>query len=660
MRYSDTSDHAPNPPVAQRSSRYMAGLDGLRALSVLAVIAYHLNLPFMPGGLLGVNVFFVLSGYLITDILFSQWRERRTIDLRDFWLRRARRILPALFLMLAGVLLWMAVFDRAQISPIGGDILASVFFVGNWWLIFHHVSYFASFGPPSPLGNLWSLGVEEQFYLLWPLALVTAARLLRRRGRLLFWILIAAAVSALLMAVLYSPGDDPTRVYDGTDTRAFSLLIGAALAVVWPSRKLPLWRGSSRRHLTDLIGVAALAAVVVMMVGTNEYETFLYRGGMVLMSLACAVLIAVVAHPQSALGRILGNRPLAWLGKRSYGLYLWHYPVIALTTPAVDTGSPVLRDIAQVGVSIILADLSYRFIETPIRQKRLPFGKAQRSLRKQARTGHAANSAGVRWSRLFTPMCVGCVGILAVMAGLAVPAAPVAGSVIPVSAVVTVPVRTPSSPASTCFLAVATKRDHFPRSGESPGRHHSLVIGSGRDVTTIGDSIMLDAKPWLMQMLPGIYVDGKVSRQMDRLQAVIDRLRKAHELRSRVVIELGTNGPFAESQLVAALRSLGRVQRIVLVNTRVPRPWERTVNERLAQAAKEVPHVVLVNWFQASADKPAYFYPDGVHLNPQGARYYARLIAEAVIRNARGGRRTRVHHSRDDVWGATTVSRLSD
>ncbi|MCY0870010.1 MAG: acyltransferase family protein, partial [Firmicutes bacterium] len=559
----------------------------------------------MPGGLLGVDVFFVLSGYLITDILFSQWRERRSIDLRDFWLRRARRILPALLLMLTGVLAWMAVFDRSQIPPISGDIVASLLFVGNWWLILHHVSYFASFGPPSPLGNLWSLGVEEQFYLLWPLALVAAARLLRRRGRLLSFILIIAAASALWMAVLYVPGANPTRVYDGTDTRAFSLLIGAALAIVWPSGELPRWRSVTVRKTVDLVGVAALIAVIAMMVSTNEYQTFVYLGGMVCLSLVCAVLIAVVAHPQSMLGSLLGNRLLTWLGKRSYGLYLWHYPVIALTTPTVTTGSPALRDIAQVGASIILADLSYRFVETPIRQRRVPFGKAQRQISRQKRAQDSAKiERGLRWRHWLTPMCLACVGILSIVAGTDVPVQAKAGSVIPVTAVIAPPAHASPATLGMCYSIIAARRGRFPGTVAHARTRHSLVIGSGRDVTAIGDSIMLDAKPWLQQMLPGIYVDGKVSRQMDRLQAVIDRLRRAHELRGRVVIELGTNGPFVESQLISALRSLGTTQRIVLVNTRVPRPWEAIVNERLAQAAKAVPDAVLVNWYQASAGKP--------------------------------------------------------
>lgn len=358
--------------------RYMPGLDGLRAFAVLAVILYHLNTDWAPGGLLGVGIFFVLSGYLITDILVGQWERNRRLDLVDFWKRRARRLLPAMYVMILVVGLWCLIGDHARLASLHGDIPAALLYVSNWWFIFHKVSYFESFGPASPLGHLWSLAVEEQFYLLWPFILMLGMKFLPKRGNLSGWIMSLAFISALLMAVLYVPGTDPSRVYYGTDTRIFALLIGAALAVVWPSIKLKANVSAPAQGLLDAVGLAALIVLLWSIWHTNEYEPFLYRGGLVLISIITAVLIAVLAHPASRLAVLVGCKPLRWLGQRSYGLYLWHFPVITLSTPQIDTGEPsILKAIIQVAVSIALAELSYRYVEEPIRRKgfRYSFGR---------------------------------------------------------------------------------------------------------------------------------------------------------------------------------------------------------------------------------------------------------------------------------------------
>ncbi len=350
------------------SRRYMPGLDGLRALAVLAVIAYHLNLPWAPGGLLGVCIFLVLSGYLITDILLAQWNLSASMNLKDFWLGRARRLLPALLTMLSGVMLWIYLYDPNRLSSLWNEVLAAVFYSSNWWLIFHKVSYFASFGPPSPLGHLWSLAVEEQFYLLWPLLLGLGLRYIPRRGRLMGLITALVIASATAMAVIYQPGLDPNRVYYGTDTRAFALLIGAVLALLWPSRKLAADLSPRQRMTLDAAGGSALLAVLAMIWLSNQYQSFLYCGGLLFFSIISAVLVAVLAHPASRLGRLFGISPLRRLGVWSYGIYLWHYPVIVLTSPGVDTGGlDISLAIAQTVLSISLAAISWYLIEEPIR-----------------------------------------------------------------------------------------------------------------------------------------------------------------------------------------------------------------------------------------------------------------------------------------------------
>ena len=358
------------PAPVRNDQRYLPGLDGLRALAVAAVVAYHVDLGWAQGGLLGVGVFFTLSGYLITDLLLGQQESTGRLQLASFWLRRARRLLPALIVMLAVVVAWVTLLDRPLLPAVRGAVAASALYVTNWWLIAQHSSYFAQFGPPSPLGHLWSLAVEEQFYLIWPWLLWIGLRWRRSRAvvetRLAAVSLLLAAASAVAMGLLYQPGYDPTRVYDGTDTRAFGLLIGAALAFVWPSRHLRAEVADRARWILDGAGFAGLAVFAVLVWRTGEYSPFLYRGGMVLLSFAAALMIAAAASPASRFGRILGWRPLRWLGVRSYGIYLWHFPIIVLTAPPGGGDTPV-RAILQVTAIIGCAALSWRYIEEPIR-----------------------------------------------------------------------------------------------------------------------------------------------------------------------------------------------------------------------------------------------------------------------------------------------------
>jgi peptidoglycan/LPS O-acetylase OafA/YrhL len=357
----------------------MPGLDGLRAIAVLAVIAYHLQVGFAPGGLLGVGVFFTLSGYLITDILLEGWVTRK-LSLKNFWLARARRLLPALFTMLAVVLLWVWIGNPDLLGTLRGETISSIFFTENWWAIAQGMSYFDRFGAPSPFSHLWSLAVEEQFYIIWPWLLLfllkispakdhgKRARRERIRPNLALITIGLALLSAIEMAILYEPGFDTTRVYEGTDTRAFALLFGAALAMVWPSRRLDRNLPFKARRNMDFLGVGALLVIFALIWQTSEFSPFLYRGGMVLLALATTVLVAVLAHPATRLGPIIGCRPLRWIGVRSYAIYLWQLPIIILTTPVGSHGFHPLRAPVQVAATFLLAALSWKFIEDPIRK----------------------------------------------------------------------------------------------------------------------------------------------------------------------------------------------------------------------------------------------------------------------------------------------------
>ncbi|MFG0216949.1 acyltransferase family protein [Brevibacillus porteri] len=349
--------------------RYMPGLDGLRAISVLAVIGYHLDLEWAQGGLLGVEIFFVLSGYLITDQIILEYRTKNKLSILHFWMRRIRRLLPAMVCMLLLVALWLMTTDFSRLQALEGDFLSSLFYMNNWYLIFQEASYFESFGPASPIGHLWSLSIEEQFYLVWPVVLLIGLKLVPSRGKLLLSILLLASISAIAMAVMYEPGTDPSRVYYGTDTRVFAILIGAALAVVWPSWKLSDRISPSARVVLDITGGFGILLLLILIGRSNEYDDWLYQFGFLYLSVVTAAVIAVLVHPASRLGKIMACQPLTWIGKRSYSLYLWHYPVIVLSSPTVNTeGAGFTQILLQVTLSVILSAYSYKYVEEPIRR----------------------------------------------------------------------------------------------------------------------------------------------------------------------------------------------------------------------------------------------------------------------------------------------------
>ena len=368
----------PAPPDRLPPQRYLPGLDGMRALAVIAVVIFHSSLGILPGGFLGVEVFFVISGYIITRALLAERRTRGRIDLRGFWMRRARRLLPALFLLLLAAAGYSVLFEGTQVADLRHDIVAALVYVTNWDLIATGETYFDSFERPSLLRHLWSLAVEEQFYLIWPLV-IGGGLAVMGRGSLLTLIVAGIAASAIAMALLYEPGGDVTRIYYGTDTRASGLLIGAALAFLWNANPQAASAGIVRRSAIGLLGLAGLAGVAAFLVFVDGGTPFLYQGGFALVGLATAALIVAATSERSILASALGTPLLRWFGVRSYGIYLWHWPVMMLTRPGVDVpfdGLPLFA--MQVAITLWLSEASYRWVEVPVRTGAL--GRLRRRL----------------------------------------------------------------------------------------------------------------------------------------------------------------------------------------------------------------------------------------------------------------------------------------
>ncbi|HDR7800149.1 TPA: acetyltransferase [Bacillus tropicus] len=597
----------------KKNSRYMVGLDSLRGLAILGVILYHINFNWMPGGFLGVTVFFVLSGYLITDILAMEWKRNKRIDLKKFWLSRARRLLPGMLVMLVITLAWITIFHSSLLEKMRGDSLAALFYVSNWWYIYHKLSYFDNFNQISPLNHFWSLAVEEQFYVVWPFIISLGLYYIKKQSRMILLICLGAFAAALAMAILYEPGVDPSRIYYGTDTRAFSLLIGAVLALVWPSNRLANKIIPKARFILDVVGGIALIIILVMFWKTNQYDPFLYKGGMVLLSIATALLVANLAHPASRIAQFLRFRPLRWVGIRSYGIYLWHYPILTLTTPKVNAGDfSIIRAILQFLLIILIAQISWKFIEKPIRQgalRNIQF----KNLRLQNVT--LGVKLALVCSLFFTSIAV---------LGLS-NASKAKGNYQQdkVEAVQTQPAPHP--------VAVWEKPNQ-----ETPlNQGESKEVNSAHPknpltVTAIGDSVMIDITPYLKNTFPDIRIDAQIGRQLSKAIPVVEQLKNEGNLGNYVIIGLGTNGAFTTEQLVSLIKLIGNEHKIIFINTRVPRPWESIVNERLKVTVTKYPNVTLVDWYAASAGKKDYFAPDGVHLTNVGAEAYAVLVAKAV------------------------------
>jgi peptidoglycan/LPS O-acetylase OafA/YrhL len=647
----------------RRALGYLPALDGLRALAVAAVLAYHLGYGAMPGGYIGVEVFFVLSGWLVCALLHAEHEHHGRIDLRQFWVRRFRRLIPAVGLAIGATLVVTTLTRYDRFLALRGDALAALAYILNWRYIFENQSYFEAAAGPSPLQHLWSLSIEEQFYLVLPLllGLVLATRFTARRAPLL--VLGLAGLSTAWRFALEAPGVDPSRIYYGTDTRAAGLLAGATLALVWVPGKLRPVAGRWAPFVLDVVGLAALAVVGRYAVEVGEHDPDAFGLALTTIQLATVVLIAVVVHPvQGLVAKALSLTPLRWVGQRSYGIYLWHWPiVVAVAAAPGEQPEAPWRSAAIVVATLLLAGISFRWVEQPIRQRGFLVSLADlwrwlggEMLRRPATAG------------LVTGVVLVLLGVVGVTGRHLVTApadveltAEMAGGPLDTTPLDTTPVDpTPVDPTATtapttAAAGAATTAPGAPTTvvagaqlvpGQSASGPVPVPPGPGTPATTlppvpvlppitgIGDSVMLGAAPALAARLgPSMQVEAKVGRQMVDTPGLVADLAEHGRLGEVVVLHLGANGPFPDETIDDIVDVAGDRQ-VLLLNVKVPRRWEGEVNDRIVAAAQRHRRVTVVDWRKVADAEPGLLSRDGYHLTPIGQQRYSEVVAAAVTK----------------------------
>ncbi len=629
---------------------HMPGLDGVRAIAVVAVLLFHADSTWLPGGFLGVDVFFTLSGFLITSLLLAELDQRGGIRFGRFYLRRGRRLLPALFAVLVVTALLAATIAQDAAARVREDAIAAFLYVTNWWYVVDQTSYFEATGRPPMLQHLWSLAVEEQFYFIWPLLMYGLWRLGGARG-VRIGAVVGALASTLAMAWIsvragIPEGADAGRVYFGTDTHAMTLLVGAALATVWSPGAINARLTRRGIVVVTAVAFASLTALVAIFLLVGPTSTLLFRGGFLVVGLVTAGVVMGAAVSSSVFAKALAVQPLRWLGERSYGIYLWHWPIFLVLRPGIDVDSdgwPV--QVARFALTFAVAELSYRWVEMPVR--RGVIGDAWRRWRaaggfalvgRTALTTITATAVvvalGFGLASAHEPTLEDALGGVTAVGDEDLDAIDPIATPDPTGSLSPSATATPSAGASPSGAATTKPSPAASRPGSAPPVVAAGVDAYGLPTTALGDSVMLGARDALTAVFTEgpIVVDAKVSRQAGELiDRVVERKAKG-KLGDVVIIHTGTNGNVNTLQLVELLTYLKDRTRVVLVTCRAPRDWTPGANRAIQAAVQRFPggNVRIADWVSASAGHRDWFYADGIHPHGEGAIAYATLIRDAL------------------------------
>ena len=612
-----------------KKRRYITGLDGIRAIAVIMVLAYHLKLALFKSGFLGVTVFFVLSGYLITGILISEVEEEGTIDLKNFWLRRIRRLVPAVMSMAVVIIFVSAVVNRIIFTKGCKDFLASVLGFNNWWQIFNKVSYFEAAGVPSPFTHCWSLAIETQFYLIYPLILLGIYKLVKSRGEgranrgLLFAgvTLLLALISVILMIVLFDPQQDASRVYYGTDTRAFSLLFGALLAILWEYRMVPRRLSAS---VNMFLGSVSFAVLLVMTIAINGSSNFWYRGGQFFGTILTVLMVYAVSGRKTWLSRFLSNPVLKWMGDRSYSIYLWHYPINLLISKGIKASWWIT--LIEIVLSVVLAELSYRFIETPIRHGII--GEYLNILRSRPKS-RQEKKRQIQVARRS----------LKVMAGT---------FVLTVSLILCMIFVPKKNALDTLQKREAKAKETGKMTEEQLAKQKANgsesedtictadltddEILEGLNLLLIGDSLAVDVTDDFYEIFPNSVSDTKIGRITSLGKQVLDSYIDEKKWEGEGVIFASLSNSPINGELEDIREKIGKDMPLFLTTVRIPHDtFEEESNSKIKKFVEENDHTYLIDWYAASEGHDEYFDADDTHLLSAGAKAYAKCIKEAVL-----------------------------
>ena len=612
-----------------KKRRYITGLDGIRAIAVIMVLAYHLKLALFKSGFLGVTVFFVLSGYLITGILISEVEEEGTIDLKNFWLRRIRRLVPAVMSMAVVIIFVSTVVNRVIFTKGCKDFLASVLGFNNWWQIFNKISYFEAAGVPSPFTHCWSLAIETQFYLIYPLILLGIYKLAKSRGEgrakrgLLFAgvTLLLALISVILMIVLFDPQQDASRVYYGTDTRAFSLLFGALLAILWDYRMVPRRLSAS---VNMVLGSVSFAVLLVMTIAINGSSNFWYRGGQFVGTILTVLVIYTVSGRKTWLSRFLSNPVLKWIGDRSYSIYLWHYPIILLISKGIKASWWIT--LIEIVLSVVLAELSYRFIETPIRHGII--GEYLNILRSRPKS-RQEKKRQVQVARRSLKVMAGTF-VLTVSLILCMIFVPKKNALDTLQ-------KRESKAKETGKMTEEQLAKQKANGSESEDTICTTdltddEILEGLNLLLIGDSIAVDVTDDFYEMFPNSVSDTKIGRITSLGKQVLDSYIDEKKWEGEGVIFASLSNSPINGELEAIREKIGKDMPLFLTTVRIPHDtFEEESNSKIKKFVEENDHTYLIDWYAASEGHDEYFDADDTHLLSAGAKAYAKCIKEAVL-----------------------------